>query len=396
MLMNRAILFSLVLVVPSAAVPVAARADEAPPEGAWKNVHRLFTWNHGLDGVYPTFEVDVGRKNTVGAAGFARDLLLPQNQLRLAVAIGTGGLVDAHALDRLELAASDSAVYVRGQYRRRPDEVFYGMGGDTRSADKTFFLMEEPRVAVGLERGLLQVLKARAELLYQHTAFGPGDADGAPSLDQRFGGGGQPPFPPGWDGYGLIQGRAAVAVDSRGGAATGSGVGLGLDGAYNFDPGDTATRFISWGVVGTALLDASGAGHLLGLELVTRFTENTGSNEVPFLERASLGGRDLMRGFLAGRLRGDSALCGTLFYQQPIGRWVEGELFLSLGNVFDGRLRGLDYKNLYANYGVRLETRFSRQVSVGLLAGWGSTRFGAPDIDLVDDVRFNLGVNHSF
>jgi hypothetical protein len=394
--MNRAILFSLVVSAAQAVGPVAAGADEPPPEGAWQGAHRLFTWNHGLGGVYPTFEVEVGRKNTVGAAGFARALLRPENELRLAVALGTGGLVEAHALDRFELAAGDGAVYVRAQYLRRPDEVFYGMGGDTRPGDKTFFRREEPRVAVGIERAFVRVLSARAELLYQHTVFGPGDAAGAPDIQLRFGGGGQPPLPPGWQGYGLMQARTTVAVDSRGGEAIGSGVGLGLDAAYNVDPADSDTRFLSWGAAASAVLDVSGAGHQLGLELVTRFTENAGSDEVPFTERASLGGRDLMRGFLAGRLRGDSALCGTLSYQQRIGRWLEGELFLSLGNVFEGRLRGFDYKNLYANYGVRLETRFSRQVSVGLLAGWGSTRFGAAERDLVDDVRFNLGVNHSF
>jgi hypothetical protein len=87
---------------------------------------------------------------------------------------------------------------------------------------------------------------------------------------------------------------------------------------------------------------------------------------------------------------------GILNYQQPIAGLLDAELFLEAGNVFPDRLSGLSERHLFASYGLRLETRFSREVTVGLLAGFGSTQMDAPDFKPADELRFNLGVNHAF
>ncbi len=103
-----------------------------------------------------------------------------------------------------------------------------------------------------------------------------------------------------------------------------------------------------------------------------------------------------MRAFLPGRLRGDSALVGTLSYQQPVAGLAEAELFLELGNVFPGRLREVDITNFYGGYGLRLETTFSREASFALLAGFGTTRVDASDFDAMADTRLSLSLGHRF
>jgi hypothetical protein len=400
---------SLFAVAALAIAATVARADEpsgdGPPlqepgvsESVWQSVHGFFTWKHGQGGVYPIMEIDVGRKNSVGAALFAREAFHPDNQIRLSVAAAFDGLLEVHGIDRLGgFSGGAGSMYLRGLYRQRPDGLFYGLGNQTRSEDKTFFFVNQPEVAGGLTHQLGAVGTVEAELGYRHLDFDSSDySSDTPSLDQRYGGSGQAALPAGHAGYGLLEGRAALILDSRRARLVGSGVRLVADAAYGADPGASATSFFTWGGTLAAMVDFSGRGHALGLTAMGRFVEDLGDDPIPFTELVSLGGRSSMRAFLPGRLRGESAFVGTLSYQQPLGRLVEGELFLEGGNVFEGRLSGLDPKHLFASYGLRLASTFSREVTVGLLAGFGSTRMDAPDFKPADEFRFNLGVSHSF
>jgi hypothetical protein len=132
------------------------------------------------------------------------------------------------------------------------------------------------------------------------------------------------------------------------------------------------------------------------MALVARLVEKLGTDPVPFTELVALGGGQLKRGFLPGRLRGDSALVWSLFYQQPVGSLLEAELFIDMGNVFPGRLRELDVTNLYGDYGLRVETTFSREASLALLAGFGTTRVDASDFDALADARLSVSLGHRF
>jgi hypothetical protein len=361
----------------------------------WQSVHELFTWNHGNSGVYPIVEVDVGRKTSAGAALFLREVGRPGNDVRLTLAGGLDGLLEVSAMDRLALSDRQS-VFLRAQYRQRPDGLFYGLGGETRSEDKTVFELRSPELAAGLDRQVGDVLRLQLEALFRAPRFEGSDAMSTPSLTSRFGGAGQPPLPAGFDGYQVLMGRAGATLDSRAGRPTGSGVRLAADVGYAVDPGASATRWIDWGGAAAGLVDFTGRGHQLGTEIVARLVEKQGSDDVPFTELVALGGRQLMRGFLPGRLRGDSALVWLLYYQQPIAGLLQAQLFLDLGNVFPGRLRELDPTNLYGDYGLRLETTFSREASIALLAGFGTTRVDASDFDALADTRMSVFVSHPF
>jgi hypothetical protein len=361
----------------------------------WQSVHELFTWNHGNSGVYPIVEVDVGRKTSAGAALFLREVGRPGNDVRLTLAGGLDGLLEVSAMDRLALSDRQS-VFLRAQYRQRPDGLFYGLGGETRSEDKTVFELRSPELAAGLDRQVGDVLRLQLEALFRAPRFEGSDAMSTPSLTSRFGGAGQPPLPAGFDGYQVLMGRAGATLDSRAGRPTGSGVRLAADVGYAVDPGASATRWLDWGGAAAGLVDFTGRGHQLGTEIVARLVEKQGSDDVPFTELVALGGRQLMRGFLPGRLRGDSALVWLLYYQQPIAGLLQAQLFLDLGNVFPGRLRELDPTNLYGDYGLRLETTFSREASIALLAGFGTTRVDASDFDALADTRMSVFVSHPF
>jgi hypothetical protein len=231
---------ALSLLTTSLSAGAAASVEQST---LWQSVHELFTWNHGNSGVYPVVEVDVGRKTSAGAALFLREVGRPGNDVRLTLAGGLDGLLEVSAMDRLALSDRQS-VFLRAQYRQRPDGLFYGLGGETRSEDKTVFELRSPELAAGLDRQVGDVLRLQLEALFRAPRFEGSDAMSTPSLTSRFGGAGQPPLPAGFDGYQVLMGRAGATLDSRAGRPTGSGVRLAAGGGRQWgssSPSDSAS-----------------------------------------------------------------------------------------------------------------------------------------------------------
>ena len=101
-------------------------------------------------------------------------------------------------------------------------------------------------------------------------------------------------------------------------------------------------RFADWGGELAGFVDVSGRENVIGARVAARFQENLGGAPVPFTERLALGGSETMRGFAAGRLRGDSTFVAELQYRYTVSAYLDAELFSSVGNAFDGHLRDLE------------------------------------------------------
>ena len=377
------------------AQPAPSLADRLRPPTAG-----ILNFNDGQLGLYPVLDLEIGRKSSAGVALYAKNLLFADNQARVVVFVAPDGLFEATVFDRAEISGAFlDRVGVRFGYRHRPDGVFYGIGGETRSEDKTFFAIRAPALTVEGSRALGRLARATATLEWRQAEFSGSDfSDSTPSLLQRFGAAGQPPLPPGWSGYALIDAGLALALrspdlDDR--LAVGTGVWLLGQGGYALDPTQGALSLLHGGAEAGGAIDFSGKGHRLGMALTTRYIEALGTTPTPFTELIALGGDELLRGFLPGRLRGDSAFVTTFFYGRPIGRHVFTEIFLAAGNVFDGRLDGLNPRHFVASYGIEAEAAFSREVSLELVAGFGTSRV-EPHFDPLDEFRLSLGVNHRF
>jgi hypothetical protein len=381
--------------------PTFAAVTWADKSGVWARIYDAFTWDEGRAGVYPIFSIEIGLKNTVGLVLFARELFVPQNDLRLSASVGRDGALDTNAQDRLRVFRDGSGqLYLRGAFTHRPDGVFYGIGGATRSDDKTYFAYTAQSIAAGLSASLGGLHRAVLELGFRRQTFGEsrgGNRDR--TIGTRYGGPGQPPYPPGFEGYALLRPRVGLVLDSRSprlDVTPGTGVRFEVDGGYALDPTDTARSFASWGAAGSGFYDFSGARHVVGLELATRFVEPIGDRDVPFTELATLGGLEHMRGFLGGRLRERSAIALTAQYRYPFWTFLDAELFAGVGNVFPGHLRGLRPARLYGNGGFAVRTTFARDTSFALTLALASARFDDPRFRLVDSTRFSLGVTHGF
>jgi hypothetical protein len=366
----------------------------------FKRVYDAVTWDDGHSGVYPLASLDIGVKSTVGLAMVDQHFLTPLNSLRMATSASTQGVFTVGAQDRLSVFRDGTGTLsLSANYAQRPDGVFYGIGPDTHNGDKTFYSFVSRGVALGLTGNLGGLDRAIVEVGYRDTTFGTSriSAD-VPSVDQRYGGPGQDPLPAGWDGYDLTWSRATLVIDTRSPSfeSSGTGIRLATSAAYGISPRDSDLQFVSWGADAGGFYDITGAHHVLALLLTTHFTEKVGQRDVPFTELPLLGGVDWMRGFLGGRLRGTSTVATTISYRYPVGNFLDGELFSSVGNAFPGHLDGFAVQRLFLNWGFGLRTTFARDASFFLTLAFASNRFDDSDFNPVDATRFSIGVIHGF
>ena len=382
--------------------PVVAPIRWGDEHFVWPRVYDFFTWDQRRSGVYPIFNIDFGVKQTAGLTLFSRELIVPANSLKMSVYMSTQGVFGTSAQDRLKVFRDGSgAVYLGGGFVERPDGIFYGVGPDTRTEDKTFYSFVTHGLSLGLATDLGGLNHAVMEIGYRGTTFGSSHiSDTTPSIDALYGGPGQLPLPAGFDGYHLVQPRLVLILDSRDSridvVLPGTGVRFQADVAYAFDPLHPGLRFVSWGSQAAGFYDFSGARHVLAIELGAHFVENVGQWDIPFTELPSLGGTEWMRGFLGGRLRGPSTVVGTIQYRYPFWTFVDAELFSSLGNAFAGHLDDFGFGRLFVNIGMGLRTTFARDSSISLTLASASNRLDSSDFRLIDATRFSVGVIHGF
>ena len=380
--------------------PVVAFVRWGDEHYVFKHIYDAFTWDGGQSGIYPVAGIDLGIKSTVGLALVDRRFLAEPNALRASVSASTQGVFGVSAQDRLRVFRDGTGVLQLGaHFTERPDGVFYGVGPDTRSQDKTFYSYVSRAVALALIGDLGGLHHAIVEIGYRDTTFGSSEiSPDTPSLDSRYGGVDQPPLPGGWNGFDLAWTRAALVLDSRNPTFESPATGARIEAGASYDRSlrDRNLALVSWGINTGVFYDVSGAHHILALEVAAQFIENIGAREIPFTELPELGGNIWMRGFLTGRLRGPSTIVASLQYRYPVSSFIEGELFSSLGNAFAGHLDGFELQRLFLNWGLGLRTTFSRDASIALTVAVASNRLDSTSFDPVDSTRLSLGVIHGF
>ena len=87
----------------------------------------------------------------------------------------------------------------------------------------------------------------------------------------------------------------------------------------------------------------------------------------------------------------------TLDYRYPIWSFLHANLFVSLGNVFNGRLANLSFKRMVMCWGLGVRTITSREVSFDLLVAFGTNQLQEWDNNFtLDDVHVMFGINQGF
>jgi len=365
-----------------------------------QRLYRVFTSDDGKTGVYPYFLVDTGLRPRLGTVAFAESFLHPANDLRLSGSIARTNVYGISAKDRLRLGeGGHTTLSMRAGYSSADDNRFYGLGPMSGVGEEALFALRKFDGSVALERqrGLS---RGSVMVRFRDARFGSSRYSGtARDLAATHGGPGQPALPAGWEGYQLFGAGGKLVLDSRSpdpARPNPTGVRFEIDGAFSISPRDTQLRFGEWGGELAGFLDVSGHDNVIGARVAARFQENAGSREIPFTERITLGGNETMRGFLAGRMRGESAFLAEVQYRYAIWTFADAELFSGVGNTFDGHLDGLRPGALFWNSGLSLRTTFSRDSSWAVGVAMGSSRLDSADFTAADHVRLFAGLNQGF
>ena len=131
---------------------------------------------------------------------------------------------------------------------------------------------------------------------------------------------------------------------------------------------------------------------MLGLSATALFADPLGNGSIPFTELVSLGGETWMTGYFPGRLLDRSAAVAKLSYAWPVAPWLDGDIQVAVGNVFDAHLDGFKPDLLRLSAGIGLTT--NGDAPIELLVGFGTETFqqGAT----VDSFRIAFGFPRRF
>lgn len=391
----RALLFPVHLVLEyGLRWPIVGGITFAEQHYLFKRLERLFSFRDGKTLVYPTFFSDFGLNPSVGLATTNEDLFISGNRLAASVAIWDDSWLRVAGVNDTTFLQDNTGTFtIFGEFLTRPDMPFYGVGPKTRTDDEAFY--RERRMELGARiagnlGGLSQV------------------AFGSTFRDLRYDERGQVPYLgdefearaiPGFDRgrYQLFENRVVVTLDSRHvdtEFADGTGLRTELFGSFEIDPTNNSRNFLRWGAEAAAFWDL-GQRHILAVALYSEMVEQTGTDRVPFTELPALGGLETMRGYLPRRFVGDSTFSAAASYRYPIWSLLDAELFVGVGNAFDGHYEDFHPDHLYLNGGLSLRTSLAQDTGLTILWAGGTNRLDSERVR-VDSVRFTVGVVQGF
>lgn len=368
-----------------------------------ERVSELVTFSDGRGGrgvVLPTFFWDFNTQTTVGLLVTYSDIAGSRHDVGASVAYWPESTTQASLGDAFSVFSDRSGtVALRASYIDRRDFRFFGLGPFSAQGDETFFRKRQFEAETSLRAALSGLNRVGLGLFYR-TAKISGSDERGPSLEQVFQVG-DPEVVPGWEEpFHLLELQTRLELDTRNPErvyAPGSGVRLDVFGSFSVAPHRPELNFFKWGGEADAFWDVSGNNNVLALRLYAAVLEATGDEPVPFVERLQLGGDELLRGFSIGRFHGDSALVATASYRYPIWLLLDADLFVTVGNAFDGRFERLHVKRLVMNWGFALRTSTSRVRSFDLILAFGTNRFEQWDDEFeLDNIRFTFAVNQGF
>lgn len=383
--------------------PLVGGVTLAEKHHVFQRVYEFLTFDDGKAGIFPTAFFDSGRGFWGGALFFYNDIGNSGHSLAVSGGYGTSDWYSVIARDSFRVFRNDGGlVTLSGGYANEPNLAFTGIGPDTHQLDERYFAQRQGRVDLALRASLgygLSYVEIAAG--YANTKILSGqvpsvDEPGSPFVVQ----GGASAVPGFGQQHQLLSFATAIAIDSRSPArdfTPGSGLRAEVFGSLSVDPADRGLSYGRFGAVAAAFWDISGINHVLGARVYFEMLEAIGNDALPATSLITLGGERYLRGFVSGRFRGESALVFSANYRYPVWTFLDGELFASLGNVFDKRFRQATLSKMTMSWGVGLRTNTSRQTSIDLLVAFGTNQLRDWDDDFdVDNVRVVLGASHGF
>ena len=367
---SRALLLGPRLVSQAAFWPVLKASDALEYHHVPSWIQAVLTSDDGKVGVRPELEYSTGFVSMIGGRFFYRRLPGAGSELAFRIRAGFSGALLAEAGVQVP---SQVGLHLRGQWQRRFDRLFAGIGP---ASDAELAAQGRGEVRYSAETGLAELgwslpAPGRWSLdlfgQVERQRYDTDDVVGGPPLTEFYGlppescaalglppGCADPTQVPGFNG-GLrllrVGGTAALAFGDRARHGTGARLSTGVVLAQGIagDPSQHV-RLDGQGVFSLADLDRA-----LLLRLRGATIETLGPAPVPFDELVLASGPTGMRGYAEGRFRGDSALVATAEYRWLISCRIDASLFTDLGTVAGPHFSDLfDSPDLFPSFGVGL------------------------------------------
>ncbi|HJR57915.1 MAG TPA: BamA/TamA family outer membrane protein [Vicinamibacterales bacterium] len=250
---------------------------------------------------------------------------------------------------------------VEGAYRHQPQEDFYGLGFDTRRADRVNYRYRAPEVQGRAMFKPADWLNAGVRLGRMNVSIGPGTDGRFPSIEERFADADAPGLAAQPD---YTYGDLFATLDTRdqpGNAREGAYIGV-LWRRYNDQDLDRYS-FHSVDLEAQHFLPIFDKKRVLAARFRMTATTAEDGQEVPFYFRPTIGGGDSLRSASDYRFRDRNAAVMNFEYRWEAFSGLDMALFSDFGTVAP-RLAGLEFSRIRGAYGIGL--RFNTYKAVWL------------------------------
>lgn len=379
--------------------PIVGAIAEAEEHKLPKRIEKFFRFADGKAGLFPVALYDRGRGLAAGAHFFYRDLGRKGHALRATVAYGTNRWEYARARDAWTLFDDESGeLGFHATYLRDPTQAYTGLGPLTDIDVQAFFTEQKVEVGTDLGVELARMSRFSTTLSYKHARLL--DEGREPDLGNSAFASNTATLTGFYDWFDLVTANFGFDIDTRRPereASTGTGLRVESWGSYNIGVSSPTLSFFRYGTRPGVFWNVTGHNHVLGASVYAEALSEVGGVAPPLSELISLGGGDLMRGFIAGRFRGKSALVYTLSYAWPVFAYADVVLFGDVGSAFRGFFSDLAHEDMSTTFGAGLRSSFSRELVFQLLTAWGTNRIETWDTSFeVENFRLVAGVTRGF
>jgi hypothetical protein len=325
-------------------------------------------------GLYPTASFETGFGLNAGARFVDRDLF--GDREHLSILAGYGGIFREVARAQLrsgDRLGSHVQLELVGEYERRPQDAFYGIGNGDKQTVAPPMLVDPLTDATAVSTRFRQRLLRAAAIadvrptgsfhaiasgaLVDHQ-YGPGET--GTSIDMVY----DPRDLVGWGGSQYLYSELELRWDARKAAdlweprpvlASGSLASVFAGRAFRQDGGVDYWRY---GVDLQQFIHL-GAGPRVLIGRLHGEGVSAARDQIPFADLPELGGASVLRGYPLDRFRDRVAAAGSIEYRWDLSRLFDAGLFVDAGRVYPS-LADLSLDHLRMGYGVALEMHSER------------------------------------
>ncbi len=226
------------------------------------------------------------------------------------------------------LPARKVFVELNTQYRSRPREDFFGLGGASLETSRTKYKLQDRTIGVAVGTELSKNTRFDFSAGHLNTNIFAGRGARFPSTDGAF------PDLPGLDRGSSLLRYGFSAMHTRLDNPFDPKDGYQLQGRFYWVDSLNSENFnfYDYGVTANGYLPLGG-GRTLAMRAAADLRHERNGGQIPFYLMPSLGGVETMRGYRPHRFRDDNALVLTLEYRYPVAQFADFAIFTDQGQV---------------------------------------------------------------